>query len=790
MRHPIATGLLLIITALLIVPAGPASAAPRDKSHTSATADFLYQVGREYRRTGQYEEAAHILSKALLIEPDHRQARRELEEVKRMADQERAQAMDQAMTRLQQTSRQAAAPALRQPAHAPAPQEDKAEAARFRSQSQALSRRVVTGAAPGPQSEARAAKLGPVIRSPDSSINGVRWFYVFGREGKSDDGALPEPHVTFIEVPRSRESAVRIRVLDADTRDRHDEMAGGWNTATAFRVYGSEKLDERIIGPEAPDGTTVDFGPYLPEQGALKGDEAVFRIEAEGLDGDDNNLFAYEVSPPNAQIFSFQPAIRLAKEPGAAMRFFPAIPAGTRSVMESNFDLDAEGGRLSVTRRTPQGAPAGTVPVAGSGSESWASTQIPVPAGTDNARWTYHVTKGAQRNANMAFQMTDSQGQSLPIYTTRGSAGGFTRPSALGAPNRSCNSFTFDGSSSFDPDHDPLTYRWDFGDGQTAEGTRATHTYERAGDYRVVLEVTDASAQPCGISKTEQLVHVNTPPSAVLEAPSGACAVTGVRLSAAKSSDSAGETLSYRWDFGDGTTAEGAEVTHAFAKGGHYAVRVTVDDGRGTSCSTDSAAATILVNSPPVLSVAQAAAACAAAGEPLAVVLSAVGSSDPDLDTLAYRWDFGDGTAGEGSWASHVYARGGRYTATVTADDGAGTACSTATASVSVQANRAPQVAVSPIVHGCAAEPVKFDARGSSDPDGDPLTYRWDFGDSQGGDGPAPEHRYAGRGDYPVTVTVDDGSGMSCGTVSASLTADVNAPPVARMVIHGEDAPR
>jgi PKD repeat protein len=414
---------------------------------------------------------------------------------------------------------------------------------------------------------------------------------------------------------------------------------------------------------------------------------------------------------------------------------------------------------------------------------------VDVPPDTAGTRWTYQITKGEQRKANMAFHVMDQSGQAVPIYTTRGTSGGFTQP-ATPTAGSSCNTFTFDASSSYDPDNDALAYTWDFGDGATAEGMRATHTYEEAGDFRVTLTATDTSSQPCGVARTEQIVHVNTPPVAVLEAPANACVAAGVRFSAARSRDSAGEPLRYRWDFGDGATAEGAEVTHAFEKGGAFTVQLVVDDGRGTSCSTDRAVATVRVNSPPTVSVEPSAAVCAGSGEPLSVVLSATGSSDPDLNTLSYRWDFGDGGAGEGAWISHVYKQGGRYTETVMVDDGTNLSCSTASAKVAVQVNRAPRVAISPfpVAHGCAREPVTFDASSSSDPDNDALTYRWDFGDDAQAEGSVAQHAYTAHGEFPVTLTVDDGSGMSCGAVTSSITADVNAPPVARFVVHGEDA--
>src|SRR3989454_12762328 len=70
------------------------------------------------------------------------------------------------------------------------------------------------------------------------------------------------------------------------------------------------------------------------------------------------------------------------------------------------------------------------------------------------------------------------------------------------------------------------------------------------------------------------------------------------------------------------------------------------------------------------------------------------------------------------------------------------------------------------------------DLSGSSDPDGDALTYAWGFGDGTTGTGASPSHAYAGNGAYSVTLTVTDAKGAASAPATATATIANVAPAV------------
>ena len=91
-----------------------------------------------------------------------------------------------------------------------------------------------------------------------------------------------------------------------------------------------------------------------------------------------------------------------------------------------------------------------------------------------------------------------------PRWFLRGGSGGEGNQAPTAGFTASATSgeapltITFDAGLSNDPDGDPLSYRWDFGDGSTGSGASVTHTFVKAGSISVTLTVTDGG----GLSDT------------------------------------------------------------------------------------------------------------------------------------------------------------------------------------------------------------------------------------------------------------------------------------------------
>ncbi len=216
------------------------------------------------------------------------------------------------------------------------------------------------------------------------------------------------------------------------------------------------------------------------------------------------------------------------------------------------------------------------------GGRSWYTALGHTQASYTEQNFLDHLYGGIQDAAGAVPSVCGAAAtNNAPTVTTSRTPTGTVAPGTAVA-------FTATGT---DADNDTLTYSWDFGDGSAASTQQnPTHTYATAGTYSAVVTVSDGKG---GTATSTQSVTVQSsqPTNTAPTITSGsATPTTGVPpLSVAftvAATDADNDTLTYAWDFGDGSAASTQQnPTHSYATAGSYTAKVTVSDGKGGTAS-------------------------------------------------------------------------------------------------------------------------------------------------------------------------------------------------------------
>ncbi|HXK36848.1 MAG TPA: PKD domain-containing protein, partial [Candidatus Paceibacterota bacterium] len=285
-----------------------------------------------------------------------------------------------------------------------------------------------------------------------------------------------------------------------------------------------------------------------------------------------------------------------------------------------------------------------------------------------------------------------------------------------------------------------------------------------------VYSITVTPNGPKGSTCTvEDMFDMAAPPVAVITIVS--INYLDVVVSGSLSSDADGSIVSYEWDFGDGGKATGVDASHSYAMDGTYTITLLVTDDESLSGSASTDVTVAHEHLPPVASFT-------AEMNWMDVSVDASGSTDNYGPIAAYDWAWGDGMTGSGMMATHTYSAEGWYTIVLTVTDSDGES-GTAVMDVEAKMPVLPKAPIAMMTATVSYLDVAVDSAGSYDPDGTIESYAWTFGDGGSATGPTASHSYAMDGDYLITLTVTDNSGMT-GTASQTVTVMHQLiPPVA-----------
>jgi len=212
------------------------------------------------------------------------------------------------------------------------------------------------------------------------------------------------------------------------------------------------------------------------------------------------------------------------------------------------------------------------------------------------------------------------------------------------------------------------------------------------------------------------------------------------------------------------------------AAGSPYPASVTASSGSPALTNTKNFTITVTgTNRAPVL--AQPSNMTVNEGETADQTLNA---TDPDGNALTFTKVSGplyltvtttDATHGNAHLAPG-FSDAGASTGVVRVSDG--TLTDQKSFSITVNnVNRAPVANAGGPYTGTIGVPVSMSGTGSTDPDGDVLTYAWDFGDGNTGTGATTSHAYATAGHYIVSLMVTD-NGSPALSNTATTTADIS----------------
>jgi PKD repeat protein len=250
---------------------------------------------------------------------------------------------------------------------------------------------------------------------------------------------------------------------------------------------------------------------------------------------------------------------------------------------------------------------------------------------------------------------------------------------------------------------------------------------------------------------------------------------TGVPITFTGSASGGVPPYDYTWLIEDTVNGDqhlkGRTVSYTFTEIDDYPVYLNVKDFLGKSNYAKTIAS--ITTSGDELPVADAGGDYSAGTPGTIIQLDGTKSYDPDdipagqnpndypgEGIVAYHWDLGDGTTAEGNYIQKSYSTSGIYTVTLTVTDNDGDTSSD-TANVFVGTNYVPWADAGGPYEGSVNELIYFSGSGSSDPDGQIVSYLWDFDDGHTGAGISPSHSYSITGTYTVTLTVTDDQGAT-----------------------------
>jgi hypothetical protein len=285
-----------------------------------------------------------------------------------------------------------------------------------------------------------------VLAQPAPAVDeNIPYLVTFGGNASTSWGDDDFCQIFFCVIPVSQTNPLFIRVYDPDTGGELDEVKGEFNTSVKFSCYGGKGcwsdtasqsihltgnyksgylLSSRIFGVDPRyDKQWFSFGPFNPSEGEYveKFGGRVFKIIAQGISGDDGNLYRYFISTSHddnkpvegGNLFTYKYHFRLSDNQKHICQIYPFVDDKTISVEISNFDWDNDG-IIRIFSVAKNGVLCDV-----SGEDYWTIRKFPIVAEEKNSSIEIQFVKNQSeqiKNNNVVVAVRNQYGISLPFY--------------------------------------------------------------------------------------------------------------------------------------------------------------------------------------------------------------------------------------------------------------------------------------------------------------------------------------------------------------------------------------
>ncbi len=297
------------------------------------------------------------------------------------------------------------------------------------------------------------------------------------------------------------------------------------------------------------------------------------------------------------------------------------------------------------------------------------------------------MNESTEKDAAHYYQKAGSYVVTLVATNAEGKSDKFTQTIVVeGPPKPPTAGFKIASSSFISPSSvvftntsaDADSYSWDFGDPGSDNSSREKdpiHTYVKPGQYKVTLRA--ASSKSPETSEWSETLTITAP----VVAPVAAFLIENNNMmspATIRFADQSSNAVSWLWNFGDaasGKNNSSAEKnpSHLYAKAGSYRVTLTVKNNAG---DTHTVSDEVVITAP-----AGATAAFRIENNQM-LGPATIRFADQSSNAVTWLWNFGDAASGAANSSTeknptHLYAKPGSYTVTLTVKNAAGVSSTT-----------------------------------------------------------------------------------------------------------------